>query len=104
MENRRIKRHAIIASAVCSHFTTSANSEIYDSKMLNYSKGGMCIKSRASFKKGTIIMVKVKALFSNAGYPKLMEGFRTISLAEIKWLKPSRDSGKSYFGMSFVRY
>jgi len=104
MEYRNIKRQGIDASTVCSYFATSNNTNVYDAKMLNYSKGGMCIESNAEFKKGAIVLVKVKALFSNAGYPSLMEGFRTVSLAEIKWSKPSYDAGKALFGMSAFEY
>jgi hypothetical protein len=104
MEKRNIKRHAIDASTVCSHFTASINPSIYDGKMLNYCEDGMCIESSAEFKKGAIVFIKVKALFSNAGYPRLMEGFGTVSLAEIKWSKPSHDAGKTFFGMSVVKY
>ena len=104
MEKRNIKRQAIGASTVCSHFATSKNRTVYDGKMLNYCKGGMCIESNADFKKGAIVLVKVNALFSNAGHPSLMEGFHTISLAEIKWSKPSHDVGKALFGMSALKY
>jgi hypothetical protein len=103
MEKRNIKRQGIDASTVCSHFATSKNTNVYDAKMLNYSEGGMCIESNADFKKGTIVLVKVRALFSNAGYPSLMEAFRTVSLGEIKWSKPSHDVGKALFGISTSR-
>ncbi len=104
MEKRNIKRQGLDASTVCSHFATSNNTNVYDAKMLNYSKGGMCIESNAEFKNGTIVLVKVKALFSNAGYPSLMEDFRTVSLGEIKWSKPSHDAGKALFGISTSRF
>jgi hypothetical protein len=104
MEKRNIKRHTIDASTVCSHRATSENRNVYDGKMLNYSEDGMCIESNADFKKGAIVIVKVNALFSNAGYPSLMEGFHTILLAEIKWSKPSNTAGKALFGMSALKY
>ena len=104
MEKRNIKRYGIDASTFCSHLATSKNRNVYDGKMLNYCEGGMCIESNADFKKGAIVQVKVNALFSNAGHPSLMEGFHTISLAEIKWMKPSHDAGKSLFGMSALKY
>lgn len=103
MEKRNIKRHAIDATTVCSHRAASKNRNVFDGKMLNYSEDGMCIESSADFKKGAIVLVKVNALFSNAGYPRLMEGFRTTSLAEIKWSKPSHDGGKALFGMSALK-
>jgi hypothetical protein len=103
LEKRNIKRHAIDASTVCSHFA-AINSKIYDGKMLNYCADGMCIESSAEFKKGVTVLIKVKALFSNAGSPRIMKGFRTVSLAEIKWSKPSHDAGKTFFGMSVVKY
>jgi hypothetical protein len=33
-----------------------------------------------------------------------MESFQTISLAEIKWSKPSNTAGKSLYGMSALKY
>ena len=104
MEKRKIKRHGIDASTVCGHFTALKNCNIYDGKMLNYSEDGMCIESSADFKKGAIVLIKVNSLFSNDGYPRLMEGFRTVSLAEIKWSKPSHDAGKAFFGMRALKY
>jgi hypothetical protein len=35
MEKRKIKRHAMDASTVCSHFTASINPNTYDDKTLN---------------------------------------------------------------------
>jgi len=104
MEKRNVKRHGIDASTLCRHFAMSKNANVYDAKMLNYSEGGMCIESNADFKKGAIVLVKVNALFSNAGHPSLMDDFHTTSLAEIKWSKPSHDAGKSLFGMSALKY
>lgn len=104
MEKRSIRRHTINASTACGHFTASINGKIYDGKMLNYSSNGMCIESSAEFKKGSIVMIKVNALSSNADYQKLTEGFRTVSLAEIKWYKRSHNSGKALFGMSALKY
>jgi hypothetical protein len=103
MEKRKIKRRGLNASTVCSHFSGSTNLKIYDGKMLNCCEDGMCIESNADFKKGAIVIVKVKALFSNAGYPSLMEGFSTVSLGEIKWSKPSYDAGKALFGMGALK-
>ncbi len=104
MEKRSIRRHTINASTACGHFTASINGKIYDGKMLNYSSDGMCIESSAEFKKGAIVMIKVNALSRNADYQKLTEGFRTVSLAEIKWSKASHDAGKVVFGMSALKY
>ena len=104
MEKRSVKRHTINASTAFGRFTASTSRKIYDGKMLNYSADGMCIESSAEFKKGAIVMIKVNTLFSNADYPKLMQGFRTVSLAEIKWSKPSYDAGKALFGMSALKY
>ena len=104
MEKRSIRRHAINASTACGHFTASTQGKIYDGKMLNYSSDGMCIESSAEFKKGAIVMVKVNALSSNADYQKLTEGFRTVSLAEIKWSRASKDTDKIIFGMSALKY
>jgi hypothetical protein len=104
MEKRNIKRQGIDASTVCSHFATSKHAKIYDAKMLNYSEDGMCIESNADFKKNAIVLVKVKALFSNAGYPSLMDGFSTVSFGEIKWSKPSQDVGMALFGISTLRF
>lgn len=104
MEKRSIKRHAIDAATACGHFTASTYRKIYDGKLLNYSADGMCIESSAEFKKGAIVMIKVKALSSNSGSPKHMEGFRMVSLAEIKWSMPSHDAGKVILGMSALKY
>ena len=104
MEKRSIERHAINASTAFGRFTASTSRKIYDGNLLNYSADGMCIESSAEFKKGVIVTIRVNTLFSNANYPKLREGFRTVSLAEIKWSKPSHDAGKVLFGMSALKY
>jgi hypothetical protein len=104
MEKRSIERYAIDASAVCGYFSASTDGKNYNSNMINYSADGMCIESSGKFKRGAIVMVKVNTLYNKAGYNSLMEGFRTLSLAEIKWSKPSHDMGKTVFGMSALKY
>ena len=104
MEKRSSRRHPKHALTACGHFTASTHGKIYDGKMLNYSSNGMCIESNAEFKKGAIVMIKVNALSSDADYQKLTEGFRTVSLAEIKWSKASQDADKVIFGMSALKY
>ena len=105
MEKRNTKRHAINASTIGGQYSASADRKICDGKMLNYNKDGMCIESSAQFKKGASVLVRVNALISNGGYSKLMEGFRTVSLAEVKWSKPSQhDAEKVVIGMSTIRY
>ena len=104
MEKRSITRHGINVSAVCGQFTTSSCRKTYNGKMLNYSEDGMCIESSAELKNGAIVMVKVATPLSNDDYSNLKEGFRTVSLAEVKWFKPSYNSGKALFGLHAFKY
>ena len=104
MDKRGVERHDIDASTVCGHLTTLTDEKHYNGKMLNYSEGGMCIESRADFKNGGIVFIRVDGISSNFGSPSPIEGFRMMSLAEIKWSKPSDDAGKTLFGMSVVKY
>jgi hypothetical protein len=104
MERRNIKRHYINASTACGHFSASKHRKTYEGKMLNYSADGMCIESNADFKEGSIVMIKVNTPLNNADHPIPVEGFRTVSLAEIKWSKPLDYGGKALFGMCGLKY
>ena len=104
MEKRSITRHGINVSAVCDQITTSASRKVYNGKILNYSEDGLCIETSAELKNGAIVIVKVNAPLGHDDYSNLKEGFRTVSLAEIKWFKPSYNSGKSFFGLHAFKY
>jgi hypothetical protein len=104
MEKRSLKRHGIAASIACGHFTTSTGRETYGGEMLNYSDGGLCIQSRADFKKGALVLIHVRDIVDDAASRRLEEGFRSLSLGEIKWSKPLDDAGNTCFGMSVITY
>jgi hypothetical protein len=85
MEKRANKRHNSDTAVMCSFLTTRRCGEPVDGIMKNYGYGGMYAELRAHFKAGTILVVRSTG--SPSGYPN-KDGYRSISLAEVKWSEP----------------
>lgn len=91
MEKRALIRSCIQASVVCSLLTTSIPDRASNGTMLNCSRSGVCIVLNRNIEIGSIVMIKADGKFSEANHLDPAEGFRTIALAEVKWVKPLDD-------------
>lgn len=88
MEKRALIRSCVQASVVCSLLTTSIPAKASNGTMLNCSRSGVCIVLNRNIEIGSIVMIKADGKFSKENQVDPAEGFRTIALAEVKWVKP----------------
>jgi len=97
MEKRGSNRHQTDQSIVCTFFTSHSCDETFDGRMQNYCDFGMYAELQTRFKEGTILLVRTTGRVPGGRSAKIEEGFRSISLVEVKWSKPlAADGGVRY--------
>ena len=57
-------------------------------KMKNYCDLGLDAEFQTSLKDGTVLLVRTTSSVPERLPAKIEEGFRSVSLAEVKWSKP----------------
>lgn len=88
MENRTSNRYGIENSIVCSYFSSRNSTEVFYGEMKNYCDSGIYVELRAQFKEGTVLLVRTRKIKKKLSTTKIADGFRSISLAQVKWSKP----------------
>ena len=97
MENRTSSRYEIESSIVCSYFSSRNPSEAFYGEMKNYCDSGMYAELQVQFKEGTILLCRTKRISSERSITKIADGFRSMSLAQVKWSKPIHVDGTTRF-------
>jgi hypothetical protein len=95
MEKRENRRHDSDTAVRCSFLTTLHCAEPIDGIMKNYGRGGMYAELRSRFKDGTTLVVRSTG--SPSGCPS-RNGYRSMSLAEVKWSVPLPVQGDIRYG------
>lgn len=67
--------------------------------MLNYGSRGMYAELETDFKKGTIVLVKTTGRPTECFRSDTADGFRSISLAEVRWTKPIPSERNTFYGI-----
>ena len=98
MEKRNSNRHKTDQSIVCTFFTSHSCDGTFDGKMQNYCDCGMYAELQTRFKEGTILLVRTTSSVPEGLPAKIEEGFRSISLVEVKWSKPLSANGVVCYG------
>ncbi|MBI5580617.1 MAG: hypothetical protein HY895_15810 [Deltaproteobacteria bacterium] len=98
MEKRNSNRHKTDQSIVCMFFTSHGCDDTFDGRMQNYCDSGMYAELQTCFKEGTILLVRTTSSTPERLPAKIEEGFRTISLVEVKWSKPISADGVFRYG------
>jgi hypothetical protein len=93
MEKRTLIRSHTQIPVACSRFAASRPTAASNGILLNCSCAGACIELNQNIKQGSILMVKATATIGKGTPPAPPEGFRTLSLAEVKWLRPQDGRG-----------
>ena len=93
MEGRNSNHHKTDQSIVCTVFGSRSFYDTFDGKMKNYCDSGMYAELQTRFRDGTVLLVRTTSSTPERLPPKIEEGFRTISLAEVKWSKPLSANG-----------
>jgi hypothetical protein len=104
MEKRALHRTLTEVPIACCCFTISEGANFTYGTMLNCSPGGTYIELDRHYKEGTILMVKADGHPNTQGATESIEGFRTISLAEVKWSKSVEENESSHYGLGLKYY
>jgi hypothetical protein len=101
MEKRESKRFCSQASMTCGIFN---NCKTYHAEMINYSKNGMCFKCDSAFNKGVSLLVRINGRLPDYKAPEDEEGFRTISVGQVKWWQKAQEEAGSFFTIGIRFY
>ena len=97
MEKRKSSRHEIESSIVCSYFSSRNSNEAFHGEMKNYCDSGMYAELQVQLKEGTVLLCRTKRISLEHSRTKIEDGFRSISLVQVKWSKPIYDNGTTRF-------
>jgi hypothetical protein len=100
MEKRERKRYNCRAPIVCGRFNSK---EAHSAEIVNYSSDGMCIKCDSGFKEKSTIVFRVNGRPRTAA-KKAKAGLRTISLAEVRWMKAAGQKNERPFYLGLKLY
>ena len=97
MEKRTCKRYFTETPIVCSHFRSVSIAGNYFGKMLNYCSCGMYVELTHPCKQGAILVVKTQRGSGKHSLSAMEEGFRSVSLAEVRWTKAVNSGGSTLY-------
>jgi len=97
-EKRTTRRYETDAEVVCSYLTSNGGQRTFGGTMGNYCARGMYAEMKNPFRKGTILLVKTYRRDASEGHQPVQEGFRSVSLAEVRWSQPVSREGENFYG------
>jgi hypothetical protein len=100
MERRENKRHSSDTAVMCSFLTTRRSGEPVDGIMRNYGRGGMYAELSVHFDAGTVLVIRSTG---SSSVCLIKDGYRSISLVEVKWSESTRIRGHTCFATG-LRY
>lgn len=97
-EKRTSERHKADASIVCSYYNQN---NYFQGRVINCSGNGMYFESNVPFKPGDYICIRLKS-----GSVIMCEGFRMLSLAEVKWCHKTDDPEHARYriGVKYIHH
>jgi hypothetical protein len=98
MENRNSNRYETEQSIVATVFNSKSFNEMAYGKIIKYCALSMYAELQTCFKEGTILMIRATSSFNECLPAKIEEGFRSISLVEVKDSKPLNANGDVCYG------
>jgi len=98
MENRNSNRHETDQTIVCTVFTSHSFNDLFDGQMKNYCDSGIYAELQTHVKNGTVLLVRTTGSAPERLPAKTEEGFRSVSLVEVKWSKPLSANGDVRYG------
>ena len=99
-EKRASRRYNRTASLECSVFNQRKR---FPAEMVNYGKDGAQIVTQTHFAKGAVLVLRLKDSEAALLASDHAEGFRSISLAEVKWCRAFKEADVSRYGLG-VKY
>jgi hypothetical protein len=98
MENRKSNRHKTDQSIVGAIFSSHNFNEMFYGKMKNYCDLGLYAEFQTCVKDGTVLLVRTTSSAPERLPANIEEGFRSVSLVEVKWSKPLSANGAVCYG------
>jgi hypothetical protein len=98
MESRNSNRHNTDQSIVGTVFTSHSLNDMFYGKMKNYSDLGIYVELQTCLKDGTVLLIRTTHSAPERLPAKIEEGFRSVSLVEVKWSKPLSANGVVCYG------
>lgn len=99
MEKRYCHRCETDTCISCRYFTTKSVTAAFDGKMLNYGSRGMYAELKTHFKEGTLLQVRTTGRPAECFRSETEDGYRSNSLAEVRWSKPITCEGDTCYGI-----
>ena len=99
-EKRSSDRHQQEVPISVAYFNAS---RYRPAKMLNYSEGGIYFESDFSFAPRTSIYIRIEKEMTGLPRAKIQNGFRSVTLGEVKWCKEigKGESGRYGIGVKY---
>jgi hypothetical protein len=97
MENRTSSRYEIESSIVCSYYSSQNSNEAFFGEMKNYCDSGMYAELQLECKEGAVLICRTKRISMERSRTKIVDGFRSMSVVQVKWSKPIRVDGTTRF-------
>ncbi len=102
-ENRADERHFHHSSIIVAKFMSDVS---HEGKSYNYSAGGVHFETDFPFFPGTVVHIRRKMCCSgnSDSTQPTHEGFRSVTLAEVKWCRKVFDQNTSSYYSMGVKY
>jgi hypothetical protein len=98
MENRNNNRHKTDQSITCSVFASHSSNDLFDGEMKNYCDFGRYAELQTHVRDGTVLLVRTASNAPERLSAKTEEGFRSVSLVEVKWSRTLSAKGSLCYG------
>ncbi|HIJ57039.1 MAG TPA: hypothetical protein HPQ03_13080 [Deltaproteobacteria bacterium] len=101
LEKRSSERHRDKSSVTVAYFNTET---YHPARSLNYSKDGVYIELDFSLKPGTDVFIRRDRTPQPDMDCALREGYRSVSVANVKWCKEIKDFNRACYGVGAKYY
>jgi len=99
MEKRALDRCFTAVPVACCRFSILDGTATHEGTMLNCSCGGSYVELDRPIDEGTIVMLKSSGVSDDRTSSVLPEGYRSVSLAEVRWAKVIDEDFMYRFGL-----
>ena len=80
------------------------STQYFQGKMANYSQNGLYFESESALLPGTSILIRVQNKLDADRAYEFREGFRSMSLGEVKWCKEFTSEGSTCYAVGVKYY
>jgi hypothetical protein len=72
--------------------------------MMNYSQNGLYFESRSALQPGMSVLIRVQKNLAADSACEIREGFRSLTLGEVKWCEEFISKDSVYYGVGVKYY